>query len=103
MGISTPRKQRPWGLALLFGVIVSISATVCGLLVLTIYLMLYGGQAFVHEFWAVDGKGYQGLVKWPMVVIGYPLGLLAGVWIWCRVVIKMGLLTHDEMNKMLGR
>ena len=48
-------------------------------------LLLHGGIDLVVLFWSTDGKGYEGMIKWPVLLFGIPLGGITGIFLWYQV------------------
>ena len=71
-------------------------------LVTFLALMVQGGMELVFEFLKVNGKGFEDAIKWPVLLIGIPLGGGGGIWLWYWLMKKTGLLDPQELKEMLG-
>lgn len=71
-------------------------------LVTFLALMVQGGMELVLEFWKVNGKGFEDIIKWPVLLIGIPIGGGSGIWLWYWLMRKTGLLDPHELKEMLG-
>lgn len=66
-------------------------------------LMLQGGMDLVLQFWEANGKGFEDTIKWPVLLMGIPLGGTGGIWLWYWLMQQTGLLDPHELKEMLGR
>jgi hypothetical protein len=74
-----------------------------GMVVITfLTLLLLGGMDLVLQFWEGNGKGFENTIKWPVVLIGIPLGTTSGILLRFWLMRKTGLLNPHELEQMLG-
>ena len=66
-------------------------------------VMLHGGVDLVHQVWNANGKGFEHLIKWPVVLIGIPGGVLIGAYIFRWFVLRAGNLTQEEKTQIFGQ
>jgi hypothetical protein len=87
---------------IIFSIIFGLMGGAGIVLITSIVLILQGGMDLVLQFWEVNGKGFEDTIKWSVLLIGIPLGGTCGVWLWCWLIQKTGLLNPHELEEMLG-
>lgn len=91
-----------WGLATLLGLSMVLTTAMSMAIIMYLALLVHGGQDLVVEALKVDGKGYQDIIKWPVILISFPVGMFSGVRLWRWIVEGFGLLTPEQLKEWTG-
>lgn len=93
--------EKRWIIAITFGLVFGMSA---GCVVVALISSIYffdGGFDMVVQFWRNNGEGFSDSWKW-VGALGIPLGAIVGIMTWRWLMLRTGLLTHEEMDEAMG-